>query len=40
MFYVGIYSNQYTGIYSNQYTGLTVLSSLGSESYTFWKRVA
>ena len=40
MFYLGIYSNQYTGIYSNQYTGLTVLASLGSQAYTFWKRIA
>ena len=39
-FYVGIYSNQYAGIYSNQYTGLTVLASLSSQTYTFWKRIA
>ena len=40
MYYVGIYSNQYAGIYSNQYTGLTVLASLSSQTYTFWKRIA
>ena len=38
--YVGIYSGQYSGFYSNQYTGRTVLASLGTDSYTFWKRIA
>ena len=37
--YVGIYSGQYSGFYSNQYTGRTVLASLDSQPYTFWKRI-
>tara|TARA_B100000470_G_scaffold214666_1_gene196229 strand:- start:4317 stop:5720 length:1404 start_codon:yes stop_codon:yes gene_type:complete len=37
--YVGMYSGQYSGFYSNQYTGRTVLASLDSQPYTFWKRI-